>query len=611
MRQIARVALVSLSLGAAGCRGCASSPSVTSTTLDTANVGPLGAVDDVDFAPYLALAHAIVTRGARPEAHPPSHAGQRVFVTFWSPGHEPVRTTGLGATLLDSVTIASEAAAKDTSGDGRVEIDVLTSAVPAGVSDEMRESIYAIGTEGWMASDAQKNVGFVLPSEILAEKLVHYDKAEDKTLKLAGDKIRARIAERARVSPSLVDAMSVARFGVKEVVEGPKPGDAPIALHRSRTPLPTALSADELVASVRAAAEYLTRMVDENGHFVYMYDPQIDGPPRAKEYGLLRHAGAIYAMMEAYDEMRVVDWVTAAERAIGYLVAHTTTTPDGAFVRDNNDEEQQKVGGGGLALVALTKYQQATGDARYLETMRSLARFIVHQQYADGHFRDNADVMREDESMSGKKLKKEVFYFVGEAMLGLVRLYAIDPNPQWLASARKAADWVVEVRDAHEDLKHQIHDHWMSYALHDLYVFTGDAKYADHAMKIAHAIEVGEMSPPPAPDYAGSYYDQGETTPVSTRVEALASDIQLARYRGDAADEAWLQKLAMRLACMTRSAQLDAESDYMVKNPARAIGGVRESLLNGDVRIDYDQHAASAWLRLAHELRDPKWGAKQ
>jgi hypothetical protein len=40
------------------------------------------------------------------------------------------------------------------------------------------------------------------------------------------------------------------------------------------------------------------------------------------------------------------------------------------------------------------------------------------------------------------------------------------------------------------------------------------------------------------------------------------------------------------------------------------MGGVRESLENFDVRIDYDQHAMSGWLRLARELRDPSWGTE-
>ena len=65
---------------------------------------------------------------------------------------------------------------------------------------------------------------------------------------------------------------------------------------------------------------------------------------------------------------------------------------------------------------------------------------------------------------------------------------------------------------------------------------------------------------------------------------------------------------AMEEACFMRGQQFDAASAYFVKRPSFAIGGVRESLLNSDIRIDYVQHAMSAWLHLARSLRDPAYG---
>ncbi len=53
---------------------------------------------------------------------------------------------------------------------------------------------------------------------------------------------------------------------------------------------------------------------------------------------------------------------------------------------------------------------------------------------------------------------------------------------------------------------------------------------------------------------------------------------------------------------------LDPDRAFFAKNPDRALGGVRESLYVDDVRIDYVQHAMSAWLHLARLLRDPEYG---
>jgi hypothetical protein len=592
---------------AAGCRGDSS----RAGAIDPAAVGPRGNVDDVDFAPYLAFAHAIVTHAPAPDGHPPPRAGQRVFVTFWSPGQGPVRTTGLGATLLDSIIGASQEAAKTAVGGGRIEIDVLTSADVDQVSPAMRDATASIGTHGYLASDARGRVGFVLPNEIVADALVAYDAPERAgTLALAGDKIGTRLAARAGVTPAHVESMSVARFGVSAHVEGAFPGEAPLLLYRSIPPQRATVSPDQLLDSVRLAADYLARMVGDDGRFVYSYDPVVGASADGGEYSMLRHAGAIIALMEAYEELRVPAWAEAAERAIRYLLPRLIVTEDGTFLQENEYVEQQKVGGSGLALIALAKYQVATGSTRNLPVMRALAKLIARQQYPDGHFRDNADVAREVASERGKKRPEEAFFFVGEATLGLLRLYAIDPNPAWLAAARKAADWVIDVRDANDDLKRLRPDHWMSYALHDLVVLTGERRYADHAFQIGRAIALAETSPPLAPDYVGAFTAQGDSSPSATGLEAVTSQLEIARWLGDSEDEAWLLPLATRLACFTRSQQLDAESAYFAKDPPRAIGGVRESRLKDVLRIDYAQHAASGWLRLARELRDPSWGTK-
>jgi len=604
------IAFVALAFGVSGCTSC-SKGNAAPEPLDHAALGALAKVDGVDFAPYLAVAHAIVSHAARPATTPPAGPGDRVFVTAWARGKPPLRATGLGATLIDSVVAASEEVAKMSDAvastqDLRIEIDALTTAEPAILDPKIRDRIYDIGLHGYVASDAAGKVGWVLPSEVILDHDVDLGNEQKETLQLKGEKLIDMVAARAHADAASVVKMHVARIMVDAHIEPAVASEAPIALFRAMPPHPTTITPDALLAAVRAGADYIARTVDAQGAFTYLYDPVLDQKERG--YGMIRHAGAIYALMEAYGELRVIEWQRKAALAIGYLKKQLKTSPDGSYLSDNADEEQQKVGGAGLALVALVKYAQATGDLGDLPTMRELARLIVHQQYGDGHFRENADVMREDEAARAKKLKKEVSYFAGEAALGLVRLYAIDPDDRWLAAARKAGDYLVQVRDAHDDLKHQIHDHWLSYALHDLYVLTKEPSYAKHAQKIADAIFLGERTPEtaPYPDYVGAFYDQGETTPTSTRLEALASTFQLDRFMG--VDETKIRAVSIELACFMFGQQLDAESAYFVKDPSRAMGGVRESLLNSDVRIDYPQHAMSAWLRVARLLRDPEWG---
>jgi hypothetical protein len=466
-----------------------------------------------------------------------------------------------------------------------------------------------LGLHGYLA-EGPTSAGFVLPIEIVEDRLTHPGVTHG-IVRLREERIAKIIADRAHVDPAALSAMTPSRFTIAGRVEAADPGRPPLVLVRGTPPHPTELSPDELIAAVRAGAEYLARSIDGRGAFAYIYEPARDEVDHS--YELLRHAGAIFALMEAYEELQVPAWREKAELAIGYLKAKLVKSPDGATFTSVQDEEQQKAGASGLALVALSQFERATGDRSELGTMRELARFVLHQQYPDGHFRDNADVMREEATAHETERKKEVSYYAGEATLGLVRMQAIEPGGpanagEWVAGARKAADYLVNVRDAKADLAHQIHDHWLSYALHDLYVATGDASYATHARKIADAILQAEKTTADAPhaDFVGTFFDEGETAPTSTRLEALASTLQLARFMGT--DEGALRGAAMQLACFTRGQQLDADSAYFARNPARAIGGVRRGLLRSEIRIDFVQHAMSAWLRLARLLRDPAWG---
>jgi hypothetical protein len=358
------------------------------------------------------------------------------------------------------------------------------------------------------------------------------------------------------------------------------------------------------LAAVRRGADYLTRTVNAAGRYVYLYHPIGDRDDAS--YGWLRHAGTTYALFEAYEEFGTPLYLETGERALRYLRAHLTRDEpsQGLYLLDTDDEEQQKVGGAALALLAITKHaavSEKKDDAEGVETRRALAGFMMKQQFEDGHFRSNADVSRE----TGKKLKREVIYYPGEAVLALVRLYGIDPQPAYLDAARRGADYIVHVRDAYVSEDNQEHDHWISYAFNELYRVTHDEAYLAHAYKIARAIQKKQRTRSDMPDLVGSFYE-GQTTPTSTRVEAYDADIVLSRFAGK--PDSWLIEPARQAAHWMLGQQFRSGDDYWLANPAKADGGVRESLFVQDVRIDYVQHAMSAWLHLARILRDPDYG---
>jgi hypothetical protein len=557
--------------------------------------------------PYLALARHVVSKedGAAPT---PAAPGRRVFLLFHPPsgGKEAVATSAIGPTLADAVKIAAEAMAGKVpgaalAGAGRMELDVPTALAGADLRGDMAEPMTTIGLGGiFVAGDGGRSA-FVLPGEVVDRELFHPGGKEGTLPGLAREKILGLLAARAGVSEDEVLKMRAYRFETDAHVENAS-HDGALPVYRGMVAPPSEVTPDRLLAAVRRGADYLVRVLGPEGRYVYMYraaEDRNDG-----SYGWLRHAGTTYALFEAYEELHEPAYAAAGERALRYLEGHLSSDPasDGKFVLDGNDEEQQKTGGAGLALLAFAKHAATTGRRDRLETMRALARFILRQQYADGHFRCNADL--EDES---RRQKREPIYYPGEAMLGLLRLYALDPQPSYVEAARRGADWAMKVRDANVSVDNQEHDHWMEYVLNELYRVTHDDAYLAYASKIADAIRRREhrAGSAPARDWAGMFYE-GQTTLAATRLEAYDSACVLGRFAGK--PDGWLVEDGRAVAAAMLGQQFDADNAYWLPNPAKAMGGVRESLYVADVRIDYVQHAMSAWLHLARSLRDPAYG---
>ncbi len=488
----------------------------------------------VDATPYLAMARAIVEhRGRATVPAPPAAPGRRVFLAVWAastagPARPPVVTTANAPSLADAVAAAADAASAQGADatHARLELDVPTAVDGMSLDEDVEVPIASVGLEGVLVVRDDGKAGAVLPGEI-AERAMF---GTGTPSRLDHQKLRPLLAARAGLAETDLGPMRVYRFRADAHVESPGK-DRVLAVTRGMLDHPAQATPERLLAGVRSGADYLSRVMSDQGRYVYLYHP-VDGRDDAS-YGWLRHAGATYALLEAYEEFGTPLYLDKAERALGYLKNHLVDDPgrQGKYILDTDDEEQQKVGGAGLALLAFAKDAAVTGKRTELETMRALARTIIGQQYPDGHFRANSDLQDD----SGKKRKREPVYYQGEAALGLLRLYAIDPQPAYLDAARRAADWVVQVRDVDVSQDNQEHDHWISYALNDLYRVVHDDAYVEHAYKIARAIlnKQHRAGNSPAADWVGTFYE-GETTPGSTRLEAYAADVALSRVAGRA-----------------------------------------------------------------------------
>ena len=371
-----------------------------------------------------------------------------------------------------------------------------------------------------------------------------------------------------------------------------------VPLYRGNPPRER-ITREVLLRSVRAGSDYLRRAVRENGSFVYGYDPKTG--TESSKYNMVRHAGTIYSMLDVYETTRDPRLLEAAERAIAYLLDSIKPYGgDGDGARIMTYGGKIKLGGVALAAVALAEHVTVTGKKDHLPVARGLCRYICKNQMEDGKF------VHSRYYPSGAVGSHISSYYPGEALLALVRLHAIDGDGRWLDVAEKGARYLIEVRDRGKDTRSLTHDHWLLYALNELYRHRKRSLYLDHALRIATAIELAQRKEPSSRDWMGSYYKPPRSTPTACRCEGMAATYRLARRQGARQVAEKILDNLRRGAGFQLLSQIGPAKALYTLDPRRALGGFTRSLTNHEVRIDYVQHNISALVSMYRILVDEK-----
>lgn len=366
-------------------------------------------------------------------------------------------------------------------------------------------------------------------------------------------------------------------------------GEETLRLYRGQRVRTTA-TPESLLQTARLAGTYLQQSTSPNGKFAYRYLPGTD--ELTDDYNLVRHAGTIYAMLELYEIDKNHKLLNSAQRAIDYLLG---------FVRDYGSSQNEmsvlvsgetiKLGGVALTIVALAKYTEVTLDRKYLPVMVRLAHYIRNSQLDNGAFISQR-------YYPGGNVRKDFTsqYYPGEAILALLRLYALKQSEIWLETAEEAARYLITVRDQAADTRELVHDHWLLYALNDLYGYQPRYLYLTHAMRISRAITLGQNHNSRNADYIGSYYLPPRSTPTATRTEGLLAAYAMARDTGRLPDAGRIRPAIELGIGFQLQTQIRPEKAMYLEDPQQALGGFHKSLDDYEVRIDYVQHNLSAIL---------------
>ncbi|MFP6618153.1 MAG: hypothetical protein VB877_02325 [Pirellulaceae bacterium] len=233
---------------------------------------------------------------------------------------------------------------------------------------------------------------------------------------------------------------------VAAVPADPQPKDPPVPGKQQASPVIRwdnhQVEMQRLERAIQLATDYMVRACDEEGRFDYLghLDPDVKIYP---EYNIVRHAGAMMGLAVAH-QFKPRDTIRQALlRADSFLKKNSFgqvedqpdmlavwSRPEVTFVKR---EVRAKLGSAGLSLVSLAQLEAIAPGTTSREDLRKLANFILFMQKVDGSF-----YAYYVPSKGGRVESADAMYFAGEAALGLVMLYALDPDPRWLESAGKA-----------------------------------------------------------------------------------------------------------------------------------------------------------------------------
>ncbi len=346
----------------------------------------------------------------------------------------------------------------------------------------------------------------------------------------------------------------------------------------------------EVHRAILLAAGYLQRACGPDGRFVYSVDVQTGA--QSPSYNIVRHAGAIHALAMLQRQYPSVETHEAMVRATGYLrrlYLGPAAEPDLLVVwsKPLPDHKLTVLGASGLGLLALAEIRQQSPKAVPLAELQALGRFLILQQRENGSFASKYSLSGDSEDAF------ESLYYPGEAVLGLLALYELDHSPKWLAAAIQGLTYLARSRRSLAQLPA---DHWALIATARLFSICDTQTCAFpreelpyHAERICASILRESVISAVQSDATPNPREPERTTPIATRMEGLIAAVPVL------SDEELRNQVTFTVERGIQwllKAQIKSGS-YAGGMPGD-IGG--PSSRAEHIRIDYVQHALSAWL---------------
>ena len=349
--------------------------------------------------------------------------------------------------------------------------------------------------------------------------------------------------------------------------------------------------------AIDLSLDYLVRATGPNGKFAYRInlDPNVDV---RDSYNVLRHAGSMYAMAERITERPSPEAAAALGRAARYLEAHIAplaAEPSLLAVWSTPAHNEAKLGGSGLALVAMSMLARTQRSTVNVAQLKKVLAFIDFLQKDDGSF------FSKYYRGTGPDDSWTSLYYPGEAALGAVMFGDLTGDDAAVHIGARALRYLTRARHGMASVPP---DHWALIATGELLAareLEDREALIDHARQICEVLVVRKKVHPPGSDLHGAFGPFGRTTPTATRLEGLIAALSYLDPVGDAGliaqiTEAVDEGIDFLLRAQIRQGTYAGAVPRAIRRRLDEPGDSKFNLRATEVRIDYVQHAMSAWM---------------
>lgn len=365
----------------------------------------------------------------------------------------------------------------------------------------------------------------------------------------------------------------------------------------------------QIYLNAQRGADWLYRVNGPDGRFVYGYLPALQTVMEGDHY--LRQAGAAVALARAARFTGDERYAARATQSIVTLLSDTVLDAKDPQVRHSvfPSASANRLAAGGLLVLAVHELPAPQDDL--LNKAEQLANYIRRQQRADGSlsYTDAEGQGQAGDDPGGAN------YYPGEALYGLMRSQQRRPGA-WKADVlRRALAYYRPWWRAHKNMAFVP---WQTAAYTEAYLLTKEQAFADFVFEMNDwvcGLQYEHLDPRQVLWYGGFMgWADGKPVEAAPQVasasyaEGLAEACRVARETGDVA------RYRRYTDAVERCLQFLATLQYTEANTQHFADWYRPMLLgafhashqDGNLRIDYTQHAVSAMVQyLTHVARVP------